>query len=53
MGESFVTFCHILHRLQQSFHFSLRHPRGVDVVARHSGKGAGVVGLWKLIIYLK
>lgn len=35
----------MLHRLQQSFHFFLRHPRGVDVVARHSGEGAVVMGL--------
>ena len=41
--QSFVTFCHIPHRLQQSFHFFLRHPLGVDVVARHSGEGAVVV----------
>ncbi|MBQ2856246.1 MAG: hypothetical protein IJE78_03830 [Bacteroidaceae bacterium] len=45
MGESFVTFCHILHRLQQSFHFSLRHPRGVDIIARYSGEGAVIVVL--------
>ena len=25
--------------------FFLRHPRGVDVVARHSGEGAVVMGL--------
>ena len=49
MDESFVTFCHILHRFQQSFHFFLRHLRGVDVVARHSGEGAFVVGLKKLV----
>ena len=43
MGGSFVAFCHIRHRFQQSFHFFLRHLDGLDVVAHHSGEGAVVV----------
>ena len=49
MDGTFVMFCHILHCFQQIFQFSLLHPRGVDVVARHSGEGAVVVGLKKLV----
>ena len=43
MDGTFVMFCQILHCSQQSFHFFLRHPDGLDVVARHSGEGAVVV----------
>ena len=31
-------FFKVLHRFQQLLHFLLRHPRGVDVVARHFEK---------------
>ena len=38
MDGSFVSFCHIFHCFQQIFHFFLRHPDGLDVVAHHSAE---------------